>query len=366
MRRYIRGIHGRAPRGALRATFIALAATLLLAGTALADSPTKGYTKYNDFDPNQVLTFQWGASGYPSWVGDMVTQAAADFVDRDYNNSRLPTFKHAAGSTGTIYYLGATASPCSGNTAWIQCSRGWGDPDGWKIYLRDFSKAPMTTTGGTKARWINQTDTCPSGYTCWDAQRAFLHEWLHVTMGVLNHDEQGEALTLMAAETPSYLEYGGHSKHIKPCDEAAGQLLWDLADKAGEYSACLKDIPGTVTAGLVSVATVAGSSFVGCVSTQETVTGTLEIKDVASYSVLGGNALAGRTVSFDRRLAGATTWVAHGSTTAVNDATTSWSKSFSGAVGTYEYRVRFAGDQSVAASNSPTFKITWRTTPCPI
>ncbi len=138
----------------------------------------------------------------------------------------------------------------SGGDPWIGCSAGWSTAT-WQIWLRDFSQSGLGDSG-----WID-SGSCG---TCFDARRVALHEIEHVTLGVANHDGQGELYTIMGSATPSRPSQGWNTHQIQRCDEAAAQLLYDVASSAGVYAGCFDHILHHGTSGLVSAATVAASS----------------------------------------------------------------------------------------------------------
>jgi hypothetical protein len=106
-----------------------------------------------------------------------------------------------------------------------------------------------------------------------------------------------------------------------------------------------------------------------CFGSALSLSGRLGIKvDATNYGKLSGNTLASRTVFFDRRLAGTTTWTAdYASVTTSSASTDNWAKSFSasGSSGatTYEFRAHYRGESGVDSDYSPTISLTW-SNPC--
>ena len=166
----------------------------------------------------------------------------------------------------------------------------------------------------------------------------------------------------MSSATPNSPNSGWNVHHIQPCDEAAAQLLYDVRNSAGQYSNCFDHLANAVPAGLDSNLYTQYTGYGECNGSAITVAGRLEVTDFASYKQLGGNPLTSRTIYFDRRLRGATTWVGVGTTVATNASGFNWSKSFSsGTAGnvTYEYRARYLGESGVGGATSAIFTSTW-------
>jgi hypothetical protein len=119
----------------------ALGCLLLLAGPALANDPTAGAIR--EYAPGTNLAYKFGSS-YPGWVTSATQTSLAEWSQRAYNNTLLPTFSYTPGGAGTVYYSSAASSPCgTGNTQWLQCSANWGSM-GWHIYIRNLSGAPYS------------------------------------------------------------------------------------------------------------------------------------------------------------------------------------------------------------------------------
>lgn len=139
------------------------------------------------------------------------------------------------------------------------------------------------------------------------------------------------------------------------------QLLYDLANSAGPYADCFDHIAGAGPTGLLSNATVSTTSGSACTGQGISVSGRLEIKVDANYGPLGGNPLSLRTLFFDRRLVGTTTWTLNYASTSVSNASgNNWTASFgSSTAGSYEFRGRYAGETGVVGVNTPIFTLTW-------
>ena len=178
---------------------LALACLLALAGPVLAHDPTSGAV--GEYPPGTSLTFRFGGATYPAAIQSAIqTGLTADWSTATWNNSRLPRFSYSASGSGQVIYSSAVASPCNtGHTDWLQCASNWGSPS-FRIYIRNFAAAPHGSW-----TWCNLSF---SG-TCWDVERALMHEAEHVTLGVGSHDGQGESNTVMGAVSPGTPTSGG-------------------------------------------------------------------------------------------------------------------------------------------------------------
>lgn len=286
-----------------------------------------------------------------------------DWTNTTYNNSRKPTFSYSASGAGTVSYKAPSGVYRCDRYDWIGCSTNWG-LGSFQVILRNFTQAPTRPYS-----WVQTTGSC-SG-TCFDARRVAAHEIEHVTLGVGGHDEQGESNTIMASTTPWSPTSGWATHHVQKCDEAAFQLLYDLAALAGVYADCFDHITGHGVNGLVSTATASAPIASACYGTALSITGRLEILTNSNYGTLGGNPLASRTVFIDRKLHSAGTWTADYSSAVATNANTgtNWSRSFtengtSGSV-TYDYRAHYKGEAGVDAAYSGVVSLTWKAPPCP-
>lgn len=349
-------LHGRRiPAAVAAGIFI----SQLIVSPVAAHTPTAGASRLYDNSPVVTLKYKWGGT-YPAWVTSAAKTAfQTDYPNRTYNNSRMPVFLFDAAGGGALVYSSAATSPCgTGNPDWLQCATG-GGAIGWRIYIRDFANS-----GKTSWYWYQQTNTCPSGKTCWDIRRALMHEILHITLGAA-HDTQGESNTVMASTTPWSPNSGWSTHHIQRCDEAAAQLNYGIVDSAGVYANCYDHIAGHGVSGLISTVTTAASSYGECPGFGVNVTGRLAIKSTTNYKSVSGLPLTSRTLSFDRKLHSATTWSLNvASTTASNAGGNNWSETFGPpGLGTYDFRAHYAGEAGVDPSNQPVFTITW-SNPC--
>jgi hypothetical protein len=324
---------------------IAVVASLVSTGIALAHTPVAGAVQ--EYGGSVDLAYKWGASTYPNWFRTSLTTALqSDWPAPAFNNSRMPTFVFDSAGGGTVYYASSTGVPACDQVSWIGCSSNWGRTD-WKVWLR-------STTG-----WAD-SGSC-SG-TCFDARRVALHEIEHVTLAVANHDSQGETNTIMGSSTPSSPNQGWNTHHIQRCDEAAAQLLYDVADSAGVYAGCFDHVLHHGTSGLVTTASVGATSYWACVNSGVTVSGRLAVATDSAYQALSNNPLTGRTLWFDRRPVGGSWTTDVTSTTATSASGNNWAKTFSSASAvTYEFRGHYKGETGLDPDYTPTFSITWST-----
>jgi hypothetical protein len=325
---------------------------------ATAHDPTPG-SEFN-FGGNNPVTFHRAGSPGPWWADAVQDELENKFHDSTDNNSKVPSLAWDANGTGTVTYSSAPTSPCgSGSPIWLQCALFPNHNEYWHIYVRNLSSG-----GPTGWTWREETGDCqghPS--TCWHIHRALIHEAGHAMFGFPDYPcGLGDYCppwddTVMRSNDPEVGTDGSLNWTYQRCDEAESQLLWDVLSYSGPYGDCLDDLNDLDLNGMLTFVSVSGSSFYACNNQSVTVSGRLEVKDFASYGVLGGNPLAGRTVWFER---GATT--RYTSTTA--NATVSgsnWSKSIGGSNATFTFTAHFddaAGD-GLDDSNNPTFTITW-------
>src|SRR4051812_4866341 len=261
-------------------------------------TPTAGWTRLYTAD---YQSLNWGFGGtYASWVTTPAIAALdTNYADRATNNSRAPEFNYVAGgSDGTVWLKVAASSPCgTGRLDWLQCANGGGTV-GFNIYVRDLYN---TASDYSNWSWYDKTSSCPSGRTCWYLRRTFIHEVQHVTIGIANHDEQGESNTVMAATTPWSPNSGWNETHLRRCDEAAEQLAYDLDDLAGPYGDCFDHIANAGVSGLKTDMSVTATSYRQCNNVAVPISGRLQVlADAANYHRLNANPLSGRVVRIDR------------------------------------------------------------------
>ncbi len=156
-----------------------------------------------------------------------------------------------------------------------------------------------------------------------------------------------------------------------PCDLAAAQLDYGLADPAGKYADCFAISPGDGVKGLnTSLTQTAGTSFTKCVGLNHTVAGRLALASSGAYIDMANTPLAGRALVVEGKNSPSTTWTQIGTATATNVATgNNWTKAITSSVGgTWNYRATWttnANEPAINTSNTVTWNITWTTIGCP-
>src|SRR3972149_5869413 len=288
MRRLLRGLVGSA----------LIAATVITAvGAHSGRKPTAGASKA--FTNDQVLTYGYGATTYPSWVytvGNGVLTSL--WVDPAKNNSHMPTLSQVAPNTGRIYFSPSSTSPCSGSLEWLQCARNTRMTN-WEIYIRNFALAPHPVNNW---HWYDTTNSCQATGLCFYARRTMLHETLHAVLVGGSHDERGEDDTIMGSTSPWASNTGWNKTYIEHCDHAAAQLKYGVKNSAGVYADCFLNITNHGPAGLKSRATVGSSSYSACIGATATATGRLAIAtDSTNYQALSNTPLSNRTLWFERK-----------------------------------------------------------------
>ena len=340
----------RSSRLLLLAIGAATAIGMALPAVAAAHDPIDWARKY-DAD-NKELLWRYGGT-YPGWLTtDVEDSLGVDWSDPDTHNSRAPFFSFSSTGAGRVYYSASMTSPCSGGAVWLACAKD-GGTSGWEIYVRNLGGAPY----GSWA-WYDQTSDCAAGDLCFRLQRSLIHEPIHLTFGT-NHSSQDQADTVFTANQPSYNNAGGSTMRLRRCDQAASQLAYDLRDMAGPYADCFDHVANATPAGLKTDLTVSATSISVCQGSAATISGRLQVRDLAAYKKLGANPLDGRTVMFDL---GSTSNVA--STTAIRTPAPSdnWSKSFTSAsYGSRTYTAHFDSPAASGLASSPdrSFTITW-------
>ena len=141
-----------------------------------------------------------------------------------------------------------------------------------------------------------------------------LYEAGHVG-GFLDHMDTSQSDTVMTPAPVTRPNYGWNVRRLQRCDEARMQLLYDVASTSEGYPDCFDHITGHGPTGLYSTLTAAAPLTADCYGAGLTASGRLAIKSDGNYGVLSGNTLASRTVWFDRRLKGSTTWTVEFSAT---------------------------------------------------
>jgi hypothetical protein len=334
-------------------TILAFILLLVLALPASAHEPTSGSS--NRYPSTPTLMFRLGGAAYPSAIQTAIQAALGTDWSWGRGASHLPAFVFSATGSGAVYYSSQSASPCgSGNTQWLQCASGSGST-AWRIYIRNFKAAPYGSWG-----WCN----IAFAGTCWDVERALLHEAEHITLGVFGHDAQGEANTVMASVTPWYALAGWNTHHIQRCDLAAAQLAYGLGSASGGLADCFDHAAGHGSVGLIPALSASTTSISVCLSQPATLSGSFGVGSDWRYGALAGRTLAGRTVWFDRKPRTSSVWtlnIASATTTASGGS--NWTRSFStGSTTTvaYDFRPHTSSETGLDPGSGPIIAVTWR------
>jgi hypothetical protein len=317
---------------------------------ALAHSPSPGYQSWSSSEIDTTTSkYKWGASVPPWLTTEMTAALESHWSNGTKNNSDTIRFSYASTGKGTVHFS-PTSYCTSVEPGWLGCATGWGS-NSWIITIRSNPNYP----------WC----VLDSSGTCWDVRRIAIHEVAHVG-GSLNDSATAVETNSVMGDPPT----GNQSNVIKRCDTARLQLLYGVSNRASPYPDCFDHITGHGDIGLDSVTTATPTSAYACFAQPITVSGRLSIANNSNYGAVRNNALASRTVYFDRRLSGTGTW-----TTDVASATTTsaasgnnWSKSFTvngtGSV-IYEYRAHYKRqtDQGVDEAFSVVITLIWTDDP---
>ncbi|HEY6058095.1 MAG TPA: hypothetical protein VIV06_08685, partial [Candidatus Limnocylindrales bacterium] len=259
-----------------------------------------------------------------------------------------------------VYYSAASISPCSGtNPGWLQCATGGGAVT-WRIYVRDLDRARYA-----KWRWWDKTQSCGNApTTCWYLERAMIHEAGHAVPTFGHDDGLTENDTVMRSYAPVVGAPGGNHFVFQRCDQAALQLLWDVAKFTLPYGDCFDDIPGHGSTGLVTTLTATTGTFSSCVTAARLIRGRLAVQNTTYYGLLADNPIAGRTVWFDRKRSVDAAWTLRAESVIPGEQLTgyNWARAFTapgGQPGSIDYRAHFDGDKGLDPSAQPTFTINW-------
>lgn len=250
------------------------------------------------FGQNQALLFDWrSGAAPPAAIKTAIRAAAADASST--RASKAASFAYDADGTNPIGYgVGATCGP-NGIACFTRDA-----PDGFTMWLRE--QGHRFDWGTLK--WCQSYSSPPNG--CFDVENIALDEFGHIE--ILNHhanyaDERDYADAVVQAVSRAKPESGWNRHAFGPCDVATLQREYDVPSATAKYSTCL-DISTALTIAAAPTSVPYGGTA--------TLTATLKVADVAAYERLRGNAVSGRTVTLQRRAAGATAWINVGAMTA--------------------------------------------------
>ena len=364
----------------LAATVGALLLTLVPLSAVAAGEPDPGHQDLYPHaigDGRRVLDFHFNNLNYPQWFRDTAeSELEVSWDSLAANNSNVPGYGNGGDNTGggTIFLTSVAASPCTGNTAWIGCNPAGGLVS-FSIYVRNFpsASAPIWL-------WWDRDSTCNDIYpadgfstsTCFSVRRVVAHESTHNTL-TRDHNSMAfnESIMQSATPTPGQTTYWNRPNFL-PCDEAAAQLEYGLADPAGEYADCFKTFPGDGAKGLNTKLTLSSAtSDSRCVGQAMAARGRLALGASSNYEDMRDTPLEGRVIRIDRKPHSSTSWTTGVYTaTATGAAGDNWSRSIGSATtGTFDYRAGWyasSGEPALNSSNQVTWTITWLDSPCPL
>ena len=308
---------------------------------ASAHEPIQGASRqYSSSDP--VLEWHFYNPNYSSWLADPIRHSLDEGVadgdawwdNSDLNNSDVQNFLMTTGGSDTIKYTASSTSPCSGSSIWLMCADNDINNDGnksdWFIYVRSLSGAPLS---GYK--WHDEGYATAS-YTTFDVARNVLHEGIHITMGVGNHDPQLAIHTLMTAASPDAADDDWAVKHVQECDQARMQMIFGLLSSSGGIAQCFDDPSLAMESnGLATVASLTSPTS-GCLGGYMPFSGRIRTGTHSEYGQMSTIGLGGRTMTVKRN--GTT------SMTAITDSGGYFSGYvYASAGGTFSFTASFAG-----------------------
>ena len=282
-------------------------ATLLvlspMAAVATAHGPDPSLSS-GPFGQNQDLTFRWRSGSEPTSAIKTAIQAAATDANAS-RASRAATFTYSAAGANPIGYGSGATCGVNGLACFTRDV-----PNGFMIWLRE--QGHVFDWGTLK--WCQSYTSAPNG--CYDAETITLDELGHVE-GLDHHvnyasdSDYEDAVVQTYSRTKPSTGWNQHA--FGRCDVATLQLQYDMSSWTSKYSTCLD---------LSTVLTLSASPGGIPVGGTTTLTATLTVVDYDTYLRLGGNPVAGRTVTLQRRAPGATTWTSVGTMNAGSTAGT--------------------------------------------
>jgi len=317
----------------------ALVAVFGSSGLALAHGPDP-FLSGAPFGQNQDLRFRWRSGAEPAATIKSAIRAAASDATAT-RASKAATFVYdAAGGSQIGYGVGA---PCGVNG--IACFTR-DAPNGFTIWLRE--QGHVFDWGSLK--WCQTYAAPPNG--CYDAETISLDEFGHVEgLGHhVNYSGDSDYLDSVVQTYSRTKPNAGWNMHtFGRCDSATLQLRYDMTSASAKYSTCLD---------LATVLTVTASATTIVVGGSTTLTATLKVVDLDPYLLLGGNPVAGRTVTLQHRAPGASTWTSVGTMTGGSTTGTYVLTHRPG--NTTEYRAVFntPSNEGINGDSSPVVKVT--------
>ncbi len=287
------------------------------------------------WNQNQDLRFSWRSGSVPPSVYQGPINAAASDTNAT-RRSQAATFGYTAGASNLIGY--GTGATCS--SIGIACfSRN--APTSFTMWFRE--QGHLFDWGSL--RWCQAYATWPDG--CFDVENIALDEFGHVE--ILNHhsnysgeSDYTDAVVQTKSRTKPTTGWNAHS--FGRCDVASLQLQYDMQGWGAKYSTCL-DLATSLTI-TASPTTVAKGGIT-------TLTATLRVADLSSYVRLALNPVSLRSVTLQRRAAGATAWITLG--TMANGSTSGTYTMSTSLQSRTEFRALFSkpADEGLRAATSP-------------
>ena len=267
----------------------AVAALSIAVGGANAHGPDPTLSG-GPFGQNQDLRFRWRAGSEPTTAIKTAIKTAAADVNAS-RGSKAATFTYdAAGSNPIGYGAGATCG-VNGLACFTRTV-----PTSFTMWLRE--QGHIFDWGTLK--WCQAYATPPSG--CYDAETIALDEFGHIETldHHVNYSSDSDYLDSVVQTFSRTKPATGWNMHtLGRCDVATLQRQYDMQSWTAKYSTCLA---------LTTLLTLTANPTAVFVGDATTLTATLTVADYASYVRLGGNPIAGRVVTLQRRTPGTTTW----------------------------------------------------------
>ena len=247
------------------------------------------------FGQDQVLRFRWRTGSEPTAAIKTAITSAATAANAS-RASRAATFTYDAGGSNPIGYGAGATCGVNGLACFTRSV-----PAGFTMWLRE--QGHVFDWGTLK--WCQAYTTPPAG--CYDAQTIALDEFGHVETldHHVNYDsgsDYEDAVVQTFSRTKPAIGWNRHA--FGRCDIASLQLRYDMQSWTAKYSTCL-----SLSTTLTLTASPAAIPVLGTT----TLTAMFGVTDLDAYVRLGGNPVAGRVVTLQRRAPGTTAWYEIGS-----------------------------------------------------
>ena len=273
-------------------------AALLLSIVAMAPGSVDAHgpdpTLAGVFTDNQDLRFRWRSGSEPTAAIKTAIRTAASDANASRGSKAAIFTYDAAGSNPIGYGAGATCG-VNGLACFTRNA-----PNGFTMWLRE--QGHVFDWGTLK--WCQAYSSPPTG--CYDAETIALDEFGHVEglghhVNYANNSDYGDAVVQTYSRTKPQTGWDYHT--LRRCDVAALQLQYDMVSTTAKYSTCL-DL-ATVLTLTPSTTTIASGGIL-------TLTAGLRVAVDGDYDDISGNLVSGRTVTLQRRAAGASSWTSMG------------------------------------------------------